>query len=649
MATEEINIRIKTAIEASESAKSLGELKKSIKELSDLSNQVSGEQFLKVASAAGEAKDKMADLRENIGNLSGTPVEQLTKSFGSLKGALASGDFEQVGQQFKNMKTALFGVEGGFKGVGRAIALTGIGALVTAVVLLISNFDKLKDAGGFIGDMFTKVGAIIQMVIQKFKDLTDAIGLTDFAAQESAENFVKSQEKAMAAVDKRYKNQIELQKAAGKDTYDLEYQQLQDQLKLQQQGVSSRENITKEERDKYITGAIDTQQKIKVLEASHQKTLTDQQKKESDQRLKDQEANYQAQQQLDNARINSEKDSRDKSIKLEAESYETKIHNAKGNKTILEALEIEHRTNLAKINKEWDDKDAGAKKATDEKNYTEAVKKNEDDIKQQQVDLNTKYLAGEVTKGEFDTRQKQLEIDRLQGLKDVNETFSKDNVDTEVAISQAKVAIRDQDIELQSKTVEAKKKLDQEEAASKINTLSYIAQGIIAIGGLFGQNTVAAKAFAVAAATIDTYASITKTLSAFAGVPIPGYAIAQSIATGIAGFASVNRILNTQTPNPKLDMPKLPKVPGAAATSGSGGSSAGTFAAVSFRPSGLGVGGSGGGSQPNPSNFMTSGQGSQNPTPSTTKSNNRVYVLESDITNVQNKVNTIESRANLGS
>ena len=57
------------------------------------------------------------------------------------------------------------------------------------------------------------------------------------------------------------------------------------------------------------------------------------------------------------------------------------------------------------------------------------------------------------------------------------------------------------------------------------------------------------KVLAAAGATIDTYAAIAGQLKAFSGVPVPGYAIAQAVATGLVGFANVKKILQTEVPN----------------------------------------------------------------------------------------------------
>ena len=62
-----------------------------------------------------------------------------------------------------------------------------------------------------------------------------------------------------------------------------------------------------------------------------------------------------------------------------------------------------------------------------------------------------------------------------------------------------------------------------------------------ALGQVAGDN----KALAVAGATIDTYAAIAGQLKAFSGVPVPGFAIAQAVATGLVGLANVKKILDT--------------------------------------------------------------------------------------------------------
>ena len=89
----------------------------------------------------------------------------------------------------------------------------------------------------------------------------------------------------------------------------------------------------------------------------------------------------------------------------------------------------------------------------------------------------------------------------------------------------------------------------EEKAFQARQALLYgISAAITAASDLVGRNTVAGKALAVSATLINTYASIAGQLRAFAGVPIPGYAIAQAIATGLVGLKAVRDIIAVKVP-----------------------------------------------------------------------------------------------------
>lgn len=96
--------------------------------------------------------------------------------------------------------------------------------------------------------------------------------------------------------------------------------------------------------------------------------------------------------------------------------------------------------------------------------------------------------------------------------------------------------------------IQARNQLAQTEAENRAKFAGAIGQSLQALSGIVGEQTKAGKALAVAASLINTYASIAGQLAAFAGVPIPGYAIAQAIATGLVGFKAVRDILKTPVP-----------------------------------------------------------------------------------------------------
>jgi hypothetical protein len=83
-----------------------------------------------------------------------------------------------------------------------ALKGTGILLLVTAVIALIANFDKLKDVGGVVGRVFTAIGDTIKGFVQFMKDFSDALGLTDFKNQEATKNLIKNSEERIKQYDK---------------------------------------------------------------------------------------------------------------------------------------------------------------------------------------------------------------------------------------------------------------------------------------------------------------------------------------------------------------------------------------------------------------------------------------------------------------
>jgi hypothetical protein len=94
---------------------------------------------------------------------------------------------------------------------------------------------------------------------------------------------------------------------------------------------------------------------------------------------------------------------------------------------------------------------------------------------------------------------------------------------------------------------------DKEKADAK--ALFDIKVGLVSSGfnilqELAGKNEKAQKGIAAAQATFDTYAAIVGTLRAAQtspGAAIPGYAIAQAVATGVFGMLQVKKILSTKT------------------------------------------------------------------------------------------------------
>lgn len=95
---------------------------------------------------------------------------------------------------------------------------------------------------------------------------------------------------------------------------------------------------------------------------------------------------------------------------------------------------------------------------------------------------------------------------------------------------------------------EKRKEIARLEYESRIFAMNQYADATMKVSDVIGQETAVGKTLAVAAALINTYTAISGQLKAFSGIPIPGYAIAQAIATGLVGFKQVSSILKVKVP-----------------------------------------------------------------------------------------------------
>lgn len=190
------------------------------------------------------------------------------------------------------------------------------------------------------------------------------------------------------------------------------------------------------------------------------------------------------------------------------------------------------------------------KKETDDL-FAENTRKAEGDLIQQQALLTAKKAADEQYYAEQLARE-GLTAEQIKAIKDKQLADNKANAEAQITIEQKKF--------------DAQQKL-----------LGATAAAISAVADIIGKNTVAGKALAVAASLINTYAAIAGQLRVFSGVPVPGYAIVQAVATGLVGFKAVADIIKTPIP-----------------ATGSGGGGGGTGAASGTavpKPRGMATGG----------------------------------------------------------
>jgi hypothetical protein len=288
--------------------------------------------------------------------------------------------------------------------------------------------------------------------------------------------------------------------------------------------------------------------------------------------------------------------------------------------TIIEETkkEVDEKTQKdAKLKAINDKREAEEKKKADDKKKKD--KKDLDDIGdaiikdlEKQQARKEEYDQQEADNRQYNFEQKLLDI---EDEKKLNQEIADDETKTAEERYKALKKLNEDGVISDKEASDAKIAIAKAENDAKLAELDAYAGVLSQASDLLGKNTVEGKAMAIAAATISTYTAIAKTLAAHGANPIPGYAIAQAIVTGIAGFAAVKNIIDTPIPNQGGGggggTPSMPSMP----------------AAPAMRPTGF-----------------STGQPSQTPPKVEPQ---KVYVVESDITNSQNKVARIQSKATI--
>ena len=210
MATD---IELNTKIDTANAAQSLGELKKSLKDLISLQSQVGSgtEGFKKLQKSINDTENKLGDLKDGFKTLSGSGVERLTSSFGLLKEGFTSFDGGKISSAFK--------------GVGAAMKAIPIFLIIEGIRYLVENFAELSKGSGVLATILRGVGDAITYV----KNLaTDLVGATDDgtrALEKQGKAIATNAEKLNTALSEQsagFDRQITVAKAAGKNTIELE-------------------------------------------------------------------------------------------------------------------------------------------------------------------------------------------------------------------------------------------------------------------------------------------------------------------------------------------------------------------------------------------------------------------------------------------
>lgn len=230
----------------------VGSLKSQLKQLKAAIAEASDPaQMDALAKKAGEVSDRIKDANDAVNVFaSGSKFEQISSSFGGIKDSIMSLDFEEAANKAQTFQKVMGGIgkaeiTTALKGIGKTVSTLGatfmklgaqilmnpiflLVAVITAIVVAVVLFMKKL---GILDDVLKVLMAPLNLLIAGFKELTDWLGLTSYAAEENAEKMAaankrvqESSKEREAVTSQMYSNQIALLKANGQDTYKTEVQ-----------------------------------------------------------------------------------------------------------------------------------------------------------------------------------------------------------------------------------------------------------------------------------------------------------------------------------------------------------------------------------------------------------------------------------------
>lgn len=283
-----------------------GALKGLKQELKDAKDQLvvigstlgtNSEEYKNAALKAGDLKDQISDLNEDINAVSGEPIERLTGSFGLLVNKLRTGDFKGAQTQVKQFaqaskdltfKQAISGAGGFTKSLitmGKAILTNPLFLIAAIVIGIVVAVVKLRDHLLPVKIAMDALGKAIGFVVQAGKDFLDFIGVSNFALEDQTTKVVANAKKQIEVYTEMYDRRIALAEAEGKATLDLEKAKLRAIQINALKGIAILEKknktalgLTEDERAdlKELTQAYeDAYQNLKIINA---KTITEERK-----------------------------------------------------------------------------------------------------------------------------------------------------------------------------------------------------------------------------------------------------------------------------------------------------------------------------------------------------------------------------------
>lgn len=697
----------KTAVLTIDTGASQTTIKELIAQMKELKNQMANveegsQEFYELANAASEVKHQVDEINQTVKYSSsdfGDMVGNASKGMAGLVGSInaVKGTMNLLGVESENvevaiqkMQSAMAVVQGlqavdqgikAFKGLGVAIkaasaslngfkaalVATGIGAAIVAIGMLIAYWDDLKEAiwGGADAakEAAEEIAASAAKSVDALRDISAELGnLTD----QGVENF-----KAVAIQDL---NDITNAERQMDKNFTESAAYLMDLYRLQQQALKQGNienakywketlNTALEGHDKvkdalnnYIKAveegskrekkANEEVQRSQEAAAKAREDAAKRRKAEAEKAVKELETFKKKYQELsiDISRYNLSgelldieklKDERDKTIEVIQEAQKRRVTSAQEANEQIAAINAHYDELIAEKNKELNQRlmteAEEARQASVEKAMMAVLQTYDQlslEISQKQQELSSQLAGGEISDEQYDEGVDSLEIERIQAEIDMLQKqleVEQLTADERLAIQQNLVAAK---IELDEKSAESAKKAAEKSKRSWKTAMSAtstfagaITDTLGAVSDMMEEGSAEQKAIQTTSAIIATLVGIMQAIqggeamAATMGPLAPlGWAMgaAQAAATLATGIATVAQI-NSANENTNL---------GGASASVSNSATSSTLVA--------------------PVQYTQAVEGAsleQN------IQDSRVYVVESDITDTQDKVRVSENEA----
>jgi hypothetical protein len=600
-----------------------GQLREAMMELVKLQNSAgaSSQEIANAAKRAAELKDRIGDAKATIEAFDpdakfkafGQSIQGVAGAFAATQGALALVGVEskEVEKQLLKVQGALALSEGlntvlasidGFKNLGLVIKTNVLSAFASMKAAAISAFTTMRGAliatgvGAFavaLGLIVSNFDAIKEAVLKAIPGLanvgkiftglvekvTDFVGITN-QAERSLEKFTKTSERRKETLEADLKV-LEATGASEKVLSEKRKEIVNTDLNVLRQKLKTNGELSTEEMKKFRELKTD----LVVIDAKYNKSVTDENKKRNEEIAK------------------QNKEAAEKELAAAKKRLEDLRKGA-------EDARAEYEKNQARINKE--DEDIANRNAekflTDQEKEVELAQAKYDKLYEDRL-----KFGGDLAGVEEARQEELLKIQEKydqQALEDLS-TTSEEVIQTNRLTQQMQT-------EDAKKNAEARKKIAQEEAKAKIAAAQATADTLANLSNLLGTETAAGKAAAVASATISAILSAQKAYESTIGIPFVGPVLAP-INAGLAlasGYKSIQNILAVQVPG---------QSGGGSAPSLGSAPSAGAGAPIAPRSA-----------EPIPTSLD---QRSLNTISNVTT---RAYVVESDITGSQKRIERIE-------